>query len=159
MGQISWLDCKTGKQIVNNRFRDVFVLVPKEYGGKSIREDCYDGYGNFRGKDIYCLIADWNKAMIPEIMKKIEEGVWECDVRDGEKQMLMNFYNDRPLNEGINGKQRFMMVEKRTVGIIMACYDKDNARLDYPIKITYNPRAVYEDCKPSLRDPDQGIPG
>ena len=39
MGQISWLDCKTGKQIVNNRFRDVFVLVPKEYGGKSIRED------------------------------------------------------------------------------------------------------------------------
>ncbi len=46
----------------------------------------------------------------------------------------------------------------RLIGIRIACYDEDNAKLKYPIKITHDPLAVYEDCKPSLSDPWQGWP-
>ena len=44
----------------------------------------------------------------------------------------------------------------RYIGIALACYDEDNETLPYPIKITYNPNAVYEDCIPSKSDPNQG---
>lgn len=44
----------------------------------------------------------------------------------------------------------------REIGIMLACDNKDNRRLPYPIKITHNPAAIYENCKPSKRDPHQG---
>ena len=57
MGQFSWLDCKTGEQILDNVARDVYLLLPN---GGHIRETCYDGYGNFGGRDAYALLATWN---------------------------------------------------------------------------------------------------
>lgn len=44
----------------------------------------------------------------------------------------------------------------RLAGVALACMDKDNARLKYPIKITHDPNAMYEDCDYSPTDPDQG---
>ena len=44
----------------------------------------------------------------------------------------------------------------REIGIDIACDDEDNARLQYPIKITHDVTAVYEDCQPSENDPYQG---
>lgn len=44
----------------------------------------------------------------------------------------------------------------REIGIDIACYDKDNATLLYPIKITYDKTAVYEACAFSWTDPNQG---
>ena len=156
MGQFSWLDCKTGKQIVDCAVRDVYVLIPKAFGGGHIKETCYDGYGNFGGHDIYDLVADWNKQMIPEIIRKSRLGLWHCSISENEIILLENFLNDRSLDTGYPaGAPRFFM-EKRGIGILMACYDEDNFRLDYPIKITYNPHAVYEDCQPSKGDPNQG---
>jgi hypothetical protein len=38
----------------------------------------------------------------------------------------------------------------------MACYNRDNFALEYPIKITHDERAVYEKCEPSEVDPNQG---
>ena len=64
MGQFSWLDCITGEQVVNNKRRDVYVLVPKEFQseyGVRIKETCYDGYGHFGGYDVFDLVADWNR--------------------------------------------------------------------------------------------------
>lgn len=116
MGQFSWLDCKTEEQIVDDKVRDVYVLVPKEFGGGHIVEHCYGGYGRFGGRDIYALVANWN-----------------CP------------------NKCVNNDEI-----DRMVGIDIACYDVDNARLKYPIKITHDENAVYEDCEPSLSDPDQG---
>lgn len=116
MGQFSWLDCITNEQIIDNKQRDVFVLVPAVFGGGHIHEWCYDGYGNFNGNDIYALVANWN---CPEL----------C-----------------------NGD----IDHDRTIGIDIACYDEDNAGLKYPIKITHDKDAIYEECNFSPADPNQG---
>ena len=116
MGQFSWLDCETKEQVLDNVRRNVYVLVPKEFGGGHIEELCYDGYGHFGGRDVFALVANWN---CPE----------RCvgdDSRD------------------------------RHAGIDIACYDRDNAKLAFPIKITHDPNAVYEECEYSLSDPNQG---
>ena len=46
---------------------------------------------------------------------------------------------------------------KRELGISIACYDEQNFKLPYPIKITYDDQAVYEKCKPSKSDENQGF--
>ena len=66
MGQFSWLDCITKEQIIDDKTRDVYVLIPKEFGGGHIKETCYDGYGNFGGYDIYDLVATWNRKILSE---------------------------------------------------------------------------------------------
>lgn len=46
--------------------------------------------------------------------------------------------------------------EDRSVGIDIACYDEQNFRLKYPIKIAESPDLSYEDLEPSIGDPMQG---
>lgn len=60
MGQFSWLDCITQEQIVDGRTRKSYVLVPKQFGGGHIVEECYEGYGVFGGRDVFQLVAEWN---------------------------------------------------------------------------------------------------
>ena len=169
MGQFSWLDCKTGCQILDDVEQDVYVLVPKEFGGGHIVEHCYDGYGNFGGCDIYELIADWNRTYLkedhifphaikryywikmykqhhPEYHEDIEFKAFEKDWWPAYSDMRL----DKKGIEYVTGR------EYRTIGIDLACYDEDNEALPFPIKITYDPDAVYEECKPSLSDPNQG---
>lgn len=45
---------------------------------------------------------------------------------------------------------------KRETGIDIACYDWQNATIPFPIKITHDAEAVYEDCQPSKSDENQG---
>ena len=147
MGQFSWLDCRTGEQIIDNAPRNVYVLVPKEFGGGHILETCYDGYGRFGGHDIYDLVVDWNVPYMDEILRQKDE------FRSG----WVSLYEEdfRRLSKGEEIRPG---TEKRTLGIAIACYDEDNARLRYPIKITHDPSAVYEMCGLSESDPDQGWP-
>lgn len=145
MGQFSWLDCIDESQIVDDAYTNVYLLVPKQFGGGHIVETCYDGYGNFGGVDVYDLVADWNREMIPEILRRINNRNWVCDVDEADKRNLQAFYEGKKID-----------CEKRWIGIIMGCYDQDNAALEYPIKITHSENAVYEECRPSKSDPDQG---
>lgn len=150
MGQFSWLDCKTKEQIFDDEIRDVFVLVPKEFSDKygeggHIKEVCYDGYGRFGGYDIYDLIADWNREFIPIMLMYNEKGKWTDRLSEDEIKDLKAFYEGKEIS-----------CPKRHIGISMACYDSDNRKLFYPIKITYNKHATYEYCEPSLSDPNQG---
>lgn len=143
MGQFSWLDCKTQKQIVDDKRKDVYVLVPAAFGGGHIKEECYDGYGDFGGRDIYDLVVDWNARYIDDVLAQRDS--WVCELSDEDVEELKRVRDGLPLTR-----------EKREAGILMACYNRDNARLRYPIKITYDPTAVYEYCAPSLTDPNQG---
>lgn len=137
MGQFSWLDCKTGEQVVDDKRRDVYVLIPKEFGGGHIKEECYDGYGRFGGHDIFDLVVDWNRDYLEEYR---QDNTFICDW----------------LQKKSSVEDAFNTMEKRSIGISIACYDKDNERLHYPIKITHDPNAVYEECSPSMSDPNQG---
>lgn len=153
MGQFSWLDCITEEQIVDNKVRDVYVLIPKEFGGGHIRETCYDGYGNFGGHDIFDLIADWNReslqidSELPYRKTKLGDEVWA--------KLYFNILNSK---KDIENEMKITSPywEYCYIGITLASYDEDNASLPYPIKITHDPYAIYEYCSPSKSDPNQG---
>jgi len=169
MGQFSWLDCKTGEQVLDNVRRDVYVLVPKEFGGGHIKETCYDGYGRFGGHDIYELVAEWNRQyldedhvfphaverykFVQEYQKTNPEYKENIKFKAGEFKWFSAYKNMELDKKGI---EYVTDMNFRIIGIDIACYDEDNASLKFPIKITHDPDAVYEDCKPSLSDPDQG---
>ena len=147
MGQFSWIYSDTGKQVINGKVADTYLLVPEEFHnkyGKEIYESCYDGYGNFGSHDVYELIPEWNRSMIPEILRRIKKGTWKCSTEPIDVANLKSYYLGRAIT-----------CELRWLGIIMACYDEDNFALEYPIKITSEPMD-YKDARPSYSDPDQG---
>lgn len=169
MGQYSWLDCKTQEQVLDNVWRDVYVLVPEEFGGGHIHETCYDGYGRFGGYDIYDLVADWNRGVLTkdfefpqakeraEFVKKIQAKdpsyTEKIDFTLGDKRWAEDYLD---LSQTRKDVETLHDIPWRCIGIALACYDSDNAALPYPIKITHDPDAVYEQCSPSVSDPNQG---
>ena len=147
MGQFSWIYSDTNKQLIDNKRADTYLLVPKPFQekyGKAIYENCYDGYGRFGRYDVYDLIPEWNKEMIPEIIRRIKAGNWKCSTNENDIKNLQNYYEGKPIT-----------CELRWLGIVMACYDEDNFALEYPIKITTK-EMEYENAKPSESDPNQG---
>lgn len=147
MGQFSWIYSDTCQQLLDDVHADTYLLVPKPFQekyGKVIYEGCYDGYGRFGGHDVYDLIPEWNKEMIPEIIRRIKNRNWHCSTSENEIANLQSYYEDKPIN-----------CELRWLGIVMSCYDEDNAALEYPIKITTK-EMEYEEVAPSLSDPNQG---
>jgi len=61
MGLFSWMTCDTNRSIPClyscRPLFPVFVLCPD---GTKIEEKVYEGYGEFGGRDIYQLVAEWN---------------------------------------------------------------------------------------------------
>ena len=147
MGQFSWIYSDTNKQLIDDKIANTYLLVPKAFQhkyGKAIYESCYEGYGEFGGHDVYDLIVEWNKEMIPEIIRRIKNGTWHCSADDGDIINLQNYYEGKEID-----------CELRWLGIVMACYDEDNFALEYPIKIT-SKEMEYENVSASESDPDQG---
>ena len=153
MGQFSWLDCKTREQILDNKRRKVYALVPEEFGGGHIEEDYYDGYGRFGGKDIYDLVALWNRKRLSAMPNFVlpSKGT-PLTICPWYKTYADPYLSDQDLVY----KLEDLGMELREIGIHLACYDEDNAALPYPIKITYDSKAKYEDYSPSDADPNQG---
>ena len=156
MGQFSWLDCVSGKQIVDDKVKDVYVLIPKEFGGGHIVEHCYDGYGHFGRHDIFDLVADWNRKdlsensnfVLPYSNEQIKNKDWYEFYAD------LNLTREEVVEKTKEKSNRFF--EWRYIGIALSCYDEDNEALSYPIKITYDETAKYEWNAPSDSDPNQG---
>ena len=95
MGFFSWLTCDTNESISNRHSihgpLTAYALIPKEFGGGFLKEENYDGYGVFGGRDIFALVANWNK---PDA----------CTGDDEEDRMLgIDLYYDRnnPIKYGI----------------------------------------------------------
>ena len=153
MGQFSWLDCKDGSQILDDAIEEVYLLIPKDFGGGHIKETCYDGYGHFGGKDAYDLVADWNREWLSKTPRRVLPYSHSAVQSYGWYEKYANLSADR---ETVVKDLKPGFAEWRGIGIDLACYDEDNASLKYPLKITHDPYAVYEQCSPSPSDPDQG---
>lgn len=173
MGQFSWLDCCNKRPIVDNLAKTSYLLIPKEFRdefGPVINEPCYAGYGRFgglHGYDAYALVALWNRDHIgKENIRVPQEKQYAPADKFGDyyKRAVERYKNDckriedfavKKLSDG-EMRKKWGDDYLREIGIDIACYDEENAALEYPLKITYNPNAVYEACPPSLGDPNQG---
>ena len=191
MGNFSWCFCDMGeiktrfngfydelKPKTQQRLRigeSAYVLFPKEFGGKDaqIHESMYDGYGNFNKKDIYDLVADWNREWIanhpewipPHSKKYAERNPEHAPAKPISTYPWYPYYSDLTLSRKEVVEKckeecedwRMPYLEYRSIGIDISCYDEDNASLLYPIKIAKHENSVYEDCPASYRDPGQGF--
>ena len=152
MGFFSWIDSVSSHPIWYGNSNGVRLLIPKEFGGGA-HEGHYDCYGSVGGVDVYEKVADWNREWLAEHPEFLPyEQSFGGRQRLSERRWFDAYVHARSHREF----EKKTGVEWRTVGISMACYDVDNARLLYPIKMTLDPAAVYEDVGWSLSDPWQG---
>lgn len=109
MGFFSWLTCDTNESI-SNRYSargplTAYALIPKEFGGGFLKEENYEGYGVFGGRDIFALVANWNK---PDA----------CTGNDEEDRMLgIDLYYDQnnPIKYGIKIASKPMEYEEAEI--------------------------------------------
>lgn len=145
MGSFSWLRADVTTNKANIAYGDKFAcLIPKEFGGGYITDQYQDyGYlGTNEDKtpkyDMYELLAFWNKEQIPKISSELK------------------YTGDFPLMKEIDEYTD----HNRSIGIDIGCYDKDIARLKYPLKlvsISYAKNHTYEECPYiSFKDTEQG---
>lgn len=161
MGQFSWMYADTNNQKALNEGEKAYVPCPD---GTVIFEECYDGYGNFDGHDIYNLVADWNrqKITVGSIRKPLREQ-WSPEDEDYFQSAMRRYESSsRRILDFSNGQSDEYMEEtygedwKRYIGIDIACYDEDNEALPFPIKICKNRPTEYDLLPASESDPNQG---
>lgn len=162
MGCFSWLYSDTKKAMKCGVNKDSFLLVPEEFQsiyGKYIKETYYRGYGDFSGYDVYELVAIWNKDCMrikiekPAREQYSEQFFYDIAVRRYENAVAM--INDFKTRDNDYMVAVYGDEYLRDIGIMLACYDKDNRKLKYPIKITSVPME-YASAKYSKKDPNQG---
>lgn len=56
-------EAASGSQQIAEMVFETYVLCPD---GTAMHEYNYDGYGNFAGRDIYNLVADWNREFLSQ---------------------------------------------------------------------------------------------
>ena len=168
MGMLSWVyaDCgevriKDGEVCPNRRQRILFgrpAFVPLPNTNVTLEERSYQCDGYFGGKDIYDLVADWNR----EFLSKNPDWIIPSEGKPVSEKNWYPFYADLSLSreEVLEqwrkfGRKGLFPIEYRTIGIEIACYDEDNSALLYPIKITKKP-ASYDEVPFSYADPGQG---
>ena len=78
MGQFSWFTMDTHRRIVNGEEHTVYLVDDK---GNKWKEERYEGYGVFGGKDFYELLAEMNGYS----HKDYEDGSGVISCPDGRK--------------------------------------------------------------------------
>lgn len=151
MGFFSWMFADKNNEKRLRIGRRGYIACPD---GTFIKEDLYDGYGEFDGKDIYELVVMWNREFLathPEhtflfpTMKASDFG-WYPYLADLTIKL-----------EDIPALCPEEVREVRSIGVDIACYDFNNASLPYPIKITATKKIPYCELPPSKHDPNQGV--
>lgn len=127
----------------------------------------YDGYGIFEGKDVYDLVADWNRKYLSEHpdfailrdtnrkdkeLSPVSQAPWYAAYADLSKTR-------EEVVECYKQATGMRYVEWRYIGIDIACYDEQNEKLCFPIKITKACKHSYDVLPASMGDSNQGCAG
>lgn len=154
MGLFSFMYADTGNKENLCIGESAYVLLPDK---EPIFEASYDGYGHFGGADVYEVAFELNRGLITE--KFLDS--CRCTPRNYDRRIIhwtLEGKTDQEITNLI--KQQcdndcFIREWKREVGITLSCYDEDNERLPFPIKITKQP-CEYRLVPASKGDPEQG---
>lgn len=180
MGFFSWLTCDTGESIANvhsgRPTRTVYLLQPG--GLPPIREDAYDGYGEFGGVDAHVWLARANRHMIRRPQAEVDAlddealraigialdcGNYYVDSEDGSRHSVFHasarlidpsirhhgVTYDVPIAHFGGRTANELVAEGRLVATRFDC--------DVALKFSHDPNAVHEDLPPSASCPDQGF--
>lgn len=178
MGNFSWCTSDTRKSIpctfdgYEGAPQTVYLLNPF---GEPYKESDYEGYGEFGGRDVYELVAEWNRSYLSEInLRKPDRAQYVAD-KEGTKAYRRAMDKYRLQCEGLKtfasgATDEYMQAIygevfawrggesdwKRCLGIAIACYDEQQVKLRYPIKIVeapceytladISPRCPYQGC-------------
>lgn len=184
MGMFSWIDVDNSQNVTDYDDK-VILLIPKDetirdsfidffgYEDNEITkqgiEGHYSGYGEVSGLDIYEVVAFLNIcACNDEQFQTVYNRICERKSKDIADEMTKlrqaykeGFFNSPEdfwtLKEEFSLPDRIFDTEFRIYGIDLACYDEDNARLPYPIKLTFDETLTYENTDFSMGDPNQGF--
>lgn len=170
MGFFSWVTSDTNESIPNThscrKTFPVYVLIPTEFGGGMIEEPSYEGYGDFGGRDIYDLVADWNRASIDaDALIRPDRGDYARDQYGDvayDRAMERHRRNCSMFADFAGGADDASMISKygedfrRTIGLLISFSDTYAAPVKFSIKIVKNPVLAYEGVSPSKICPFQG---
>ncbi len=165
MGIFTWTDAavQNPKRNKSGFYRRKDILEYGKFGkivcpdNTEIPEEHYGGYGMFGSKDAYEVVAEWNREELPEIFRKI---VSENAFGSGLAEIASLFASGASDNEVSDfikasveaGKYPEYLITdwKRNLGIAIACDDRRNSSLRFPLKITTKREKVqYNDLYPS----------
>jgi len=175
MGSFSWCTSDTRKSIpccipFGDLPGTVYLLNPF---GEPYKESDYEGYGVFGGRDVYELVVEWNREYLTKdnIHKPERSQYRDGPVGDtGFSKALENYEKTcEAIADYAAGASDDFMKEtygkflangfpsnwKRSLGITLACYERDLVKLKYPIKIVEHP-VPYERAGISPNCPFQG---
>ncbi len=159
MGQFSWMFADTENKVALNEGHEAYLMLP--HGGY-LYESFYDGYGNFAGKDVYELVAEWNREYLathPEFVLSsnfgyiMTDGSYKQHPFKVSENSWYKAYADLTLTKEEVAKAACHF---RDIGIAIACEDVHNAAIPYPIKVCRRPDTPYDKLPPSNGDPNQG---
>ncbi len=168
MGFYSWITSDTGRSIPNiyseRETFPVYLLCPD---GSAICEPAYAGYGQLGGRYAYELAAEWNREHLTTEMLEVPERECYAADEEGERcyldeleryaskcRRLLDYRGGTPHEEMAARYGESYLYE---IGVDIACSDRRNASLPYPIKIVEDPSIGYADAAPSAGCPDQGF--
>lgn len=175
MGCFSWMFANKNNRKALRIGETGYLVCPDGtvYG----TEGGYDGYGKFGPNDAYdayAAVADWNREALakqPDFIVPQHGRIWDQEEQEWyelpDKRLSeyswWPFYSDLTLTpEQITAKMREMATrhcvwEYRWIGIDIACYDDQNEKIPFPIKISSRADVRYDQLPPSKGDPNQGF--
>lgn len=124
--------------------------------GTVLHEPSYDGYGKFAGQDMYDLVADWNRKFLSEHPEFEILGGYQEKKYPVSKAEWYPAYADLSKSREEVVASAPSLYDWRCIGIAIACYDWQNEKLPYPIKVAKKKGYTYQQLPASHSDPEQG---
>ncbi|MCD8109357.1 MAG: hypothetical protein LUE14_04560 [Clostridiales bacterium] len=145
MGIFTWTDCQDRRKKIQYGGR-AYVSCPD---GSVIFEPSY--YGYFGGHDIYELAVDFNRGGLDEIFKRMrKEREFPATTARWNRWQSRRWKatrSEKKCHCGISCSVNW----KRELGMLIACEDRDNRSLPFPIKVSRTePEKPYRMLKPSF---------